>query len=403
MHIEKPATWEKNFIRGQRSHYMTATVAIIGGGPAGSVCALDLAAGGIHTVLFERNIHREKPCGGGLTWRAFQALPELAEYKVPAKEIRQFRVIGPEGRSLDLALSHPIHIVSRQDFDQRLRSAAIRNGAELIREAAREIRRDPGGGWRVNGRRFDIIVGAGGVNDPLARKLKINLNRGQRTLAVGSFVPGRFAPRIICRFFSGIQGYAWWFPRKDHASLGIEIAGEMFAPKLARELLEKFVRENLDCTLTAESRPYCWTAPLPNDELLQSNRFCGQDWLLVGDAAGLVDCATGEGLCHALASGRLAAGSILSGTPTTYWTKLKERILPELDLSSRLAKKLYNRRFLNMVFRFLPLSPTACETAAETAIGKQPYQGLKRRILGEAPKILVDYTLSGAKRFLTGL
>ena len=41
--------------------------------------------------------------------------------------------------------------------------------------------------------------------------------------------------------------------------------------------------------------------------------------------------------------------------------------------------------------------------AAETAIGKQPYQGLKRRILGEAPKILLDYTLSGAKRVLTGL
>ena len=103
---------------------MSVTVAIIGGGPAGGGCDLDLASGGVRTVLFERNIQREKPCGGGLTWRAYQAFPELAHLHLPARKIRHFHAISPDGHPLNLILSHPIHIVSRRDLDQRARPRA---------------------------------------------------------------------------------------------------------------------------------------------------------------------------------------------------------------------------------------------------------------------------------------
>lgn len=307
---------------------MALRVAIIGGGPAGAVCAHDLAAGGARPVLFERDIQREKPCGGGLTWRAFQAFPELAEFNPPARKIRRMRVIGPGSCGLDLMLPFPVYVVSRRDLDQRLRRAAIGNGAELIQEAVHQICRESRGRWLINGRGFDVVVGAGGINDPLARCLGLHLDRRQRVLALGSFVTGSFAPQIICRFFPGIHGYAWWFPREDHASLGIEISGGEFRPQLARKLLSRFLREDLDPDGWVRFRPYCWTAPLPNGELLESGRFCGSDWLLVGDAAGLADAATGEGLCHALASGRLAAQSILENDASAYSGKLKEMIIP---------------------------------------------------------------------------
>ncbi|MHA1569298.1 MAG: NAD(P)/FAD-dependent oxidoreductase, partial [Alphaproteobacteria bacterium] len=88
-------------------------MAIVGGGPAGCACAIPLAAAGVRTLLFEREPEREKPCGGGLTERAFRAMPELADLDLPWLEVREFQIFGPTGREAMLHLDPPIRVVAR--------------------------------------------------------------------------------------------------------------------------------------------------------------------------------------------------------------------------------------------------------------------------------------------------
>ena len=87
---------------------------------------------------------------------------------------------------------------------------------------------------------FGTAERAGGIIDPVARHHGVALESKDLATAVGRFVPGEFASRIVVRFFPGERGYAWWFPRADHASLGVEMAGEHFNRELAWKLLTRF-------------------------------------------------------------------------------------------------------------------------------------------------------------------
>ncbi len=185
---------------------MSCKVAVIGGGPAGAVCSHHLAQAGIDVFLFERNLQREKPCGGGLTLRAIKSIPNWHSLQIESTNIVQLRLISPDGRRVDFGLTDPVRIASRRHFDSTLRRSAISAGAIPIEETVRKLSQPPNGGWIVNGRRVDIVVGAGGINDPLARFLDLSVPLSRRGQAMGYFVPGRFPRQIICRFFYWVKG-----------------------------------------------------------------------------------------------------------------------------------------------------------------------------------------------------
>jgi flavin-dependent dehydrogenase len=362
------------------------TVGIIGGGPAGSACALTLARGGARVLLFEREPDREKPCGGGLTARAFRALPELARLDLPWAEAREFHLVGPTGRRACLTLDPPIRIVSRRILDRALRRLAEQAGAQIIPEHVADLARAAGGGWEANGRSVDVLVGAGGMNDPLARLQNVVLTRDERATAVGRFVRGNFAPCIVVRFFPDQRGYAWWFPRPDHASLGIELAGEHFDKELAWKLLRQFAAEDLPGVDITNGEDYGWSGPAVTR--WDARVFGGPDWLLVGDAAGLADVTTGEGISYALASGKLAAECILCDDVGGYPARLHESLVPELAKSARLHPKLYRGWVLRLSILALTRSRTWRTINAETAHGFQSYLTLKRRVYRALPRVI---------------
>ncbi|HPM76218.1 MAG TPA: NAD(P)/FAD-dependent oxidoreductase [bacterium] len=371
------------------------TVAVIGGGPAGAACAWTLAQAGVRTLLFERDPDREKPCGGGLTDRAWQAFPELRSLDLPFNDVVDFRLVGPSGRAADIPLHTPIRVISRRILDNALRHAAWRAGASLVREPVRELKKRPGGGWQVNDHAAAIVVGAGGMNDPLARLQGLRLPRTLRGLSVGRFIPGAFAPRIVCRFFPEAYGYAWLFPRVDHASLGVELHGTTFDTRRAWELLHRFAAENLPDVDVNAGATYGWSAPTLDEAAFARHVFGGDDWLLVGDAAGLVDSTTGEGLSYALASGRLAARSILLGEAPAYGRRVRALLLPELIKSARLSPKFYRSWFLRLSLLALSRSRTCRRTAADMAGGAQSYLTLKKRVYREMPRIAGEMILGG--------
>jgi geranylgeranyl reductase family protein len=376
---------------------MTCTVAVIGGGPAGAICSLQLARSGVDVFLFERNPQREKPCGGGLTPRAMKWLPNWRTLSVDGTDITRWKLISPDGCPTHLELSDHIRIVSRRRLDSALRRLAVSAGATLIEETVRKLSRTSINGWRVNGRDVDIVVGAGGINDPLARRVGLSIPKARRGQAVGYFVPGRFPRQIICRFFPGLRGYAWWFPRPDHASLGIESFEVPFRPKQARSFLDRFIRQDL-CHLSDppknidlnHAKSYSWSEPIPTPEILKSRQLNGRNWLLVGDAAGLVDAVTGEGIPYALSSGRLAANAILSGDLSVYATIIKNKMIPDLISAARMSPLFYHSPFLRGSFFVLANSKTMQGITNDMAVGRQAYQWTKWRILQDAPHIIKD-------------
>lgn len=363
------------------------TVAVIGGGPAGAVCAWRLAAAGVRVLLFERDPDREKPCGGGLTGRAFVALPELRELHLPWNEVPRWRMMCQAGRTIALDLDPPLFIVPRRELDGALRREAVKAGAALIRQPVREIEPIVGGGWRINDHAADIAVGAAGMQDPLVHYLGLKLPRSEMAFTLGRYLPGRFDPEIVTCFFPEHQGYLWWFPRPDHASYGVELPAENFSADLARQLLREFAARHLPGVDPEQGRPYGWLAPAVHDWDAPTRRFAGADWLLVGDAAGLCDVTTGEGLSYALASGALAADAIRQGMPAAYDLRLRLEILPELIKAARLQRKFYKPRQLRVAMWLLDRSRKLKQIAGELAHGRQGYVTLRRRVYRDLPRI----------------
>ena len=66
------------------------TVAVLGGGPAGAFAAERLARSGLHTRLFDEKLAWEKPCGGGLTYKAYHQYPFLIENDTPKRLVREW-------------------------------------------------------------------------------------------------------------------------------------------------------------------------------------------------------------------------------------------------------------------------------------------------------------------------
>jgi flavin-dependent dehydrogenase len=137
----------------------------------------------------------------------------------------------------------------------------------------------------------------------------------------------------------------------------------------------------------------------------RGNRVSGDGWMAVGDAAGLVDPITGEGLYYAIRSADLAARTLLSETcapanrPAEYRNLLRGDFAADLEFGSRLAKRVFLGRFLlgsvpARMVQFTRRSPRFATIIQDLFAGKQPYLGLKRRLLRNLNGSLYDIGMS---------
>ena len=118
--------------------------------------------------------------------------------------------------------------------------------------------------------------------------------------ALGYYIPGE-QQRIDIQFLPKLEGYIWIFPRCGHLSAGICGKGEP-APEL-RKRLERYLLER--GISWKDAAFYSHLLPSLDTQSWRGNRVAGAGWMAVGDAAGLVDPITGEGLYYAIRSGDL--------------------------------------------------------------------------------------------------
>ena len=206
--------------------------------------------------------------------------------------------------------------------------------------------------------------------------------------ALGYYVPGQ-REQIDIQFLPKLDGYIWVFPRCGHLSVGICGKGEPASALRVR--LELYMA---DKGLSKESATfYSHLLPALETPAWKRNRVSGDGWLAVGDAAGLVDPITGEGLYYALRSADLAVRSILDRT--NYRSMLRRDFMSDLEFGSRLADRMFHGTFLwgsipSRMVQFTRLSPKFRDVMQDLFAGTQPYLGLKRRLFRNLNRSLFE-------------
>jgi geranylgeranyl reductase family protein len=377
-------------------------VAVLGGGPAGAVAAERLAAAGIQTTLFDEKLAWEKPCGGGLTYKAYEKYPFLLYNDSPKRLVTVTRLAAPGGGDAKMKLRQPLLIYSRYELNRLLLARAERAGAQLEQTRVLGLSRH-NGGWRLATKHgsfdADFCVIATGAKNGL-RGVGTLLTPADTMLALGYYVPEE-QDHIDIQFLPQLEGYIWVFPRCGHLSVGICGKGEP-ARKL-RARLETYMEEKGISWKNGSF--YSHVLPSLATPAWRRNRVAGHGWLAVGDAGGLVDPITGEGLYYAIRSGDLASQVILSEAhspeekPQAYRALLERDFALDLEFGSALARRLFRGQFLyasvpQRMLQCMRRSPRFCDVVGELFAGTQGYLGLKSRLLRNLHGTLLDTVLS---------
>jgi geranylgeranyl reductase family protein len=386
-------------------------VAILGGGPAGAFAATELSAAGLHTVVLDEKLAWEKPCGGGLTFKAYNQYPFLMHNDAPEKLITKTVLAAPGAGEVALKLNEPLLIYSRFDLNRLLLERAERAGAQIEKTRVLAIERRSSG-WRLKTKSgpldADFCVVATGARNAL-RDVGTQLTTSDTMSALGYYVPVE-KDHIDIQFLPKLHGYIWVFPRCGHLSVGICGKGE---PAQALRLrLERYMAEK---GISAKGASfYSHLLPSLETKAWKKNRVSGDGWMAVGDAAGLVDPITGEGLYYAMRSADLASKALLSESadmaekPHAYRRLLRKDFSADLEFSSRLARQVFLGRFLlgsvpARMIQFTRRSPRFSALMQDLFAGTQSYLGLKNRLLQNLNGSLFEMAMSfGFSRIVPG-
>jgi len=377
-------------------------VAILGGGPAGAFAAEQLSAAGVETVVFDEKLAWEKPCGGGLTYKAYHQYPFLIDNNTPKKLIGETVLSAPQAGAVTLRLRNPILIYSRLDLNRLLLERAERAGARIEKARVTEMTRT-GTGWQLKTKsgalETDFCIVATGARNPL-RQVGTELGQRDTMAALGYYVPGN-REQIDIQFLPNLEGYIWVFPRCGHLSVGV--CGKRKPASSLRKRLEDYMVEQ--GISWKDAAFYSHLLPSLETPAWKRNRVAGDGWIAVGDAAGLVDPITGEGLYYAIRSADLAAKALLSEigglAGQAYRRMLRRDFAADLEFGSRLAKRVFFGRFLfgsvpARMVQFTRSSPKFAGIMQDLFAGTQSYLGLKRRLIENLNGSLLEIAMNAS-------
>jgi geranylgeranyl reductase family protein len=380
-------------------------IAVLGGGPAGAFAAERLAKAGLETRVFDEKLAWEKPCGGGLTYKAYRDYPFLINNDTPKKLITDTFLAAPKAGEVKMALSRPLVIYSRFDLNRMLLDRAEEAGAQLEKTRVLDIERT-GRGWLLRTQHgsleTDFCIVATGARNPL-RNVGTQWTAADTMYALGYYVPSE-QDHIDIQFLSNLEGYIWVFPRCGHLSVGICGKGEPAQALRAR--LERYMQEKGIAYKGAAF--YGHMLPALETPGWKSNRVAGDGWLAVGDAGGLVDPITGEGLYYAMRSGDLASQVALNDSHSfaekaqAYRQLLRHEFAADLEFGAAIARRVFLGRFLfssvpARMVGFVRRSPRFRALVEDLFAGTQPYLGLKSRLLknlnGTLQEVIMNFFL----------
>ncbi|MGD2249983.1 MAG: NAD(P)/FAD-dependent oxidoreductase [Candidatus Methanofastidiosia archaeon] len=386
-------------------------VTVIGGGPAGALCAEALARKGFTCLLLEKyGKNRYKTCGGGITSEAFSLKP------VPSS-IQERKIVLVRVNSLSQRIDvdvkkEPGCTVYRTEYDQWLRDAAEDEGVTIhYNEKIKRV--TPVKGITKGKKEYtsQVVVGAFGVCPRLYQEFnilipKIVLTLQQEFSLPEAVIEHRFKNSIEFYFNSyyASWGYSWIFPKKEGVSVGI-----LSLPETAkkRDRLASFIqdRSTLKGVIPKKfGRKSIFGKYIP---LQMVTPLYGKNFVLVGDAAGMCDPLTYGGISNALKSGRLAADAIEKyleyGEPLSLYQDeiYKELYKEDIQYAQKLQKLLYGHNLsdvlIGAVVEMATEDPVVKKGFKWLFTGKKPRRALYNILMKRKLKILKKAGISSVK------
>ncbi|MFL6233485.1 MAG: hypothetical protein ACJ76N_10165 [Thermoanaerobaculia bacterium] len=361
-------------------------VAVLGGGPAGGSAALALARGGVAVDLYLPARPGEKPCGGAVPEHVLPKIDGFDPSPLPA-------VAGPEavlenarGHRLALDLDG-IRIFRRRDFDRALVEAALAAGAVPRRVKAERLERGEKGVRVVaegEARAYDWVVGADGARGLSRRSLGLP-PRGD-SVGLGGSLSGLDWKRLVLAFPEMADAYLWIFPRPGGASVGIAYTPGRLTDLQARVALDAFLDDHLPTGWRDLPGPrYRYPIPVFGPWTLEAvRRGLSRRILLAGDAAAVADPLTREGIRYGLLTGRWAAESLLAGRAPAYPERLAAELLEDMEKAGHARDLFFEGAIGKWTVPLSRVHPGIRRVLNDLLAGRQPYTGLRRRLLGAA-------------------
>jgi flavin-dependent dehydrogenase len=219
------------------------------------------------------------------------------------------------------------------------------------------------------------------------------------------------APTVVA-FLPGWVGYAWAFPRLDHISFGIATTQDAFVHKPLDELLWDFMAgyyrqredpkaklwaarkvdrerdQRIRNKLSSSAERYAARIPGLNDKTWDTRKVAGDDWALIGDAAGFADPVTGEGIYYALRSAELFAESYLKDEAASYEQSWRNDFGAELKRAAQMRRRFYGNfwgaPFTERMIEFARGHRGIKRVLGDLVAGEQGYTDLKKKLARSA-------------------
>jgi geranylgeranyl reductase family protein len=288
-------------------------VAIVGAGPAGSTAAYRLARAGKRVLLVDKSAFpRDKPCGGGVTVRAARLLPFSIDPVVEDVVARVALRLRYRHRVVRTTKAPIAYMTQRRRLDHFLLDRAREAGAEVVESTTVDV-------GDLDAR---YVLGADGANGTSARQL--GLGGGiVHGVALEANYPWdeqyRGTMALDCSLLAG--GYGWVFPKEGHINVGVG-GDEREGPRLRDELRRMCDVYGIDPAAATDLRGHRLPMRTRQTVLVRGNAA------VIGDAAGLVDPFSGDGMFEAFLSAQLVTEAILADDLPAYAAAVDRRLGP---------------------------------------------------------------------------
>ncbi len=356
-------------------------IIVVGAGPGGSSAAYGLAKTGLHVLLLEKEkMPRYKPCGGGLTTK----VRDILDFDFsPAVEQTISHLSFAYGAERTRTNTGPAWAVMRDKFDALLAQRAANAGAEFRDgQPVTRLAFDERGAVVMTKQetlRAAFVIGADGANGivrraaglPVHRRLAVAL---EAEMEAPSAALEQWSGTLHLDFGAIPWGYGWIFPKAEHLSVGVGY----------------FVRTGHNKDLRAELAHYIGSEPsLQNAKEMfsrghriplggQFNRYHAPRTVLVGDAAGVVDPFTAEGIYYAIRSGQIAAEQVATAFQggdfnlSPYTRRVNTEINSDLRYAWLAAQVFY--RIPRLMYRVVVRNVAAQSAAVNIVKGEWSYR-----------------------------
>ncbi|GAA2603188.1 geranylgeranyl reductase family protein [Dactylosporangium fulvum] len=315
-------------------------VAVIGGGPAGLSAAHESARRGARTLVLEKAVHpRYKTCGGGLIGFTVAAVAD--RITIPASDHIDRAEFTHDGRRRFTRTTRRaplLAMVRRPEFDDALRLAAEKAGATVRQATAARAIEQTGAGVRVRLAGGDevtaaTVVGADGSSGITSRHVGVEYGQVDLGLEVELPVDGptqrEWQGRLLIDWGPLPGSYAWVFPKGDVLTVGVISArgdGERTKAYL-RAFVDRLGLTGIEPIHDSGHLTRCRTETSP----LRAGNV-----IVAGDAGGLLEPWTREGISFAVRSGALAGAAAATGDLDGYARAVETQLVPAMRAGRRL-------------------------------------------------------------------